>query len=271
MTKPKPISEVTVTTTHTLKPGKGRVVIDSSKTPPEVLKIDHGLCIPSCEFCGGLGLLRYDVPVGHPNFGQLHDCPNLPPSPINYSLFGLTEQFTHMGWGDILPINDGHQTRDILKDLLSTGYGWLYLHGANGLGKTFSASIAVAEALRQGMSAEIMVVADLLDYLRDAYSAESPIADRVNKIIDLDLLVLDEFGAQYSTPWAEEKIQTILQKRYRNASEEGRGITIFTSEFAPEDSLAPYIQDRLRDSRFGKNTIIKLTGKSVRPVAGQTK
>jgi DNA replication protein DnaC len=30
----------------------------------------------SCEVCGGLGVIRYDVEYGHPAWGKLHPCPN---------------------------------------------------------------------------------------------------------------------------------------------------------------------------------------------------
>jgi len=39
------------------------------------------LC-PLCDkspICGGLGLVRYDVPIEHPNFGKMYRCPNNPP------------------------------------------------------------------------------------------------------------------------------------------------------------------------------------------------
>jgi len=30
---------------------------------------------PDCRVCLGLGFVRLDVPVGHPDFGWLFDCP----------------------------------------------------------------------------------------------------------------------------------------------------------------------------------------------------
>lgn len=30
----------------------------------------------SCDICGGLGVIRYDVDYGHPAWGKLHPCPN---------------------------------------------------------------------------------------------------------------------------------------------------------------------------------------------------
>jgi len=254
MTKPKPISEVT----YTLKPGKGTLVINKRTEYKYNLTT---YCIPDCEICGGLGLVQ-PAPKA-----KLAACPNLPPRPIKWNLFGLSDKFENLGWGNVEDYNGAHKIVISLKKLVSQGYGWKYLHGINGLGKTFLASITVAEALRKGMSAEIMQVSEMLLYFKDTFSNESSLMDRMNEIIELCVLVLDEYGAHKSTVWANETIQIILQKRYRNASEEGRGITIFTSELAPEDCLDTYIQSRLDDGRFGKDTIVKMTGKSVRTVA----
>lgn len=255
MTPPKPISEV----------------IKDVKKP--VSKIDYGyrilsLCIPNCELCEGDAWISAGAfPIDHPKFGQLILCPNLPPRPIKWNLFGLSEKFASLDWEDVRDYNDAHKIVTLLKKLVGQGYGWLYLHGINGLGKTFLSSITVAEALRKGMSAEIMQVSEMLLYFKDTFSNESSLMDRMNQIIELGVLVLDEYGAHKPTEWASETIQIILQKRYRNASEDGKGITIFTSELAPEDCLDTYIQSRLDDGRFGKDTIIKMVGKSVRTVA----
>ena len=29
---------------------------------------------PNCPYCGGMGYLRRDLPVGHPDFGKLETC-----------------------------------------------------------------------------------------------------------------------------------------------------------------------------------------------------
>ena len=251
MTKPKPISDIT----KEMKPNKSNGHYERVETD----------CDPDCEICGGVAFVK-----NLSNFGKIEPCPNRPPQPIKWNLFGLSEKFDTLGWDDIVDLNGSKKVTAALKDMIDQGYGWLYIHGGNGLGKTYLSSIATAEAIRLGMSAEIMLVADLLNYLKDSFSGEGKSTmTRMNELISLDVLVLDEFGAHKSTAWAEESIQTILQKRYKNASEDAKGITIFTSEQPPEVAAARYIQDRLRDSRLGKLTVIEMTGKSVRTMAGR--
>ena len=46
----------------------------STNTSTEIEFVSETLGKPDCEFCGGVGFLRSDVPVGHPNFGRLEPC-----------------------------------------------------------------------------------------------------------------------------------------------------------------------------------------------------
>ena len=42
-------------------------------TLPEAEQLDE---TPTCAVCGGLGYVRYELPVGHPDFGKLLRCPD---------------------------------------------------------------------------------------------------------------------------------------------------------------------------------------------------
>ncbi len=44
---------------------------NSSKTDPNAGSYPGD---PNCEICGGVGYLRQDLPVGHPDFGKLQIC-----------------------------------------------------------------------------------------------------------------------------------------------------------------------------------------------------
>ena len=43
---------------------------DSSKVEPARATLGD----PNCPHCGGIGYLRKDVPVGHPDFGEVFVC-----------------------------------------------------------------------------------------------------------------------------------------------------------------------------------------------------
>lgn len=94
--------------------------------------------------------------------------------------------------------------------------GWLVLMGVNGCGKTHLAA-AIANYLRQkGKPVLFIMVPDLLDHLRSTFSPDSRISyDEVfEKIKKAPILILDDFGEQSATPWAQEKLYQLINYRY---------------------------------------------------------
>ncbi len=62
-----------------------------------------------------------------------------------------------------------------------------------------------------------ITVPDLLDTLRFAYhDPESTFEERFEQIRSAPLLILDDFGTQNATTWAQEKLFQILNYRYIN-------------------------------------------------------
>ena len=125
--------------------------------------------------------------------------------------------------------------------------GWLLLAGANGCGKTHLAVAIVNERLGRREPAFFAFVPTLLDHLRAAFRPDSPIGydELFEQVKTTPLLVLDDLGAENSTPWAEEKLYQIVVHR-QNA----RLPTVITTNFvsmAQLDEAKPRIKSRLRD------------------------
>ena len=93
---------------------------------------------------------------------------------------------------------------------------WLLLRGGYGVGKTHLAAAIAKRVSQSGLPVMFVVVADLLDYLRATFQPGSPASyDRRFKALQrASLLVLDDLGAQNTTPWAAEKLFQILNHRY---------------------------------------------------------
>jgi DNA replication protein DnaC len=94
--------------------------------------------------------------------------------------------------------------------------GWLVLQGVNGCGKTHLAAAIANQLRREGKSVLFIVVADLLDYLRSTFNPESRVSydqffERIKKT---PVLILDDFGEQSATPWAQEKLYQLINYRY---------------------------------------------------------
>ncbi|MBI2888131.1 MAG: ATP-binding protein [Chloroflexi bacterium] len=94
--------------------------------------------------------------------------------------------------------------------------GWFVITGSSGSGKTHLAAAIANALLAQGSPALFVVVPDLLDHLRAAFNPAS--AESYDQLFEqvraAPCLVLDDLGAQSSTPWAQEKLYQILSHRY---------------------------------------------------------
>ncbi len=108
------------------------------------------------------------------------------------------------------------QSLSIAKDFAKNPEGWLILQGVNGCGKTHLAASIVNYRLAQGSSSFFIFVPDLLDYLRSSFNNNSkiPYDEFFNLVKESPLLVLDDFGQQSSTPWAQEKLYQLINYRY---------------------------------------------------------
>ncbi len=133
--------------------------------------------------------------------------------------------------------------------------GWLVLQGQNGCGKTHLASAVANRALQRGLSVFFAVVPDLLDYLRASFAPgrELPYDELFHLVRNADLLVLDDFGAQSATPWAQEKLYQVVNYRHLAGLP-----TIVTTDRSWDDLLAvnPRIVARIADPRAGVNVVI---------------
>lgn len=94
--------------------------------------------------------------------------------------------------------------------------GWLIFHGLNGCGKTHLAAAIANYRLAQGKPVLFVVVPDLLDHLRSTFSPDSKISydEFSEKLKEAPLLILDDFGEQSATPWAQEKLYQLINYRY---------------------------------------------------------
>ena len=137
------------------------------------------------------------------------------------------------------------QARQAAEAFADNPQGFFVLVGPNGSGKTHLAA-AISNAWRALGQDDIMfvVVPDLLDHVRAAFSPQSPVSydRRFDELKRTRLLVLDDLGTESATPWAKEKLFQLLNYRYTAMLP-----TIITTSVA-EDRLEPWLRTRIRDT-----------------------
>jgi len=101
-------------------------------------------------------------------------------------------------------------------DFARSPEGWLIFQGINGCGKTHLAAAIANYRLAHGKPVFFVVVPDLLDHLRSTFSPDSKISydEFSEKLKEVPLLILDDFGEQSATPWAQEKLYQLINYRY---------------------------------------------------------
>ncbi len=94
--------------------------------------------------------------------------------------------------------------------------GWLVLTGHVGSGKTHLLSAIVNRCLEGGVPAFYISVPDLLDHLRSTFAPTSEVSyDQLfDHVRNAAVLALDDLGAHATTPWAQEKLNQILNHRF---------------------------------------------------------
>lgn len=132
---------------------------------------------------------------------------------------------------------------DICKHYAQAPEGWLVLSGEYGSGKTHLAAAIANHRVELGDGALFVVVPDLLDHLRAAFSPNSPVSydRRFEEVRTTPFLVLDDLGTQSATPWAQEKLFQILNYRYV-----ARLPTVITTT-QKRDEIEPRLRSRMED------------------------
>jgi DNA replication protein DnaC len=211
----------------------------------------------TCPFCGGLGYVRADVPVEHPDFGKLVPCTchlaELAKRRAN-TLRALSDLDTldRMTFETFTPEAPGFSpdkqanlrwAYEEARSFALNPVGWLVLKGGYGCGKTHLAAAIANACVERGQPVLFITVPDLLDHLRAAFAPTSTAGydARFEEVRTAPILILDDLGTESSTPWAQEKLFQIFNYRYN-----ARLPTVVTTNHELEE-IALRLRSRLVD------------------------
>ncbi len=220
----------------------------------------------NCDRCSDIGWFTDDVSIDHPDFGRfvICDCQQNNSHEqdisqlIRYSNLGYLVRFNFESFlpefSSVPDVQSLIKTaKDAAIEYTTSPRGWLVLVGPHGSGKTHLSAAIANQCIQNGHIAIYIDVPDLMDHLRSSFAPDttysySEIFDRVR---NTPLLILDDLGSAYPTPWALEKLQQILNHRF-NAE---LPTVIATSQEL--SSLDSYIRSRLKTEPLSKIVRLK--------------
>ncbi len=219
-----------------------------------------------CPVCSGIGFVYADVALGHPDFGRAFPC-RCTRQEQDKGRQARLWQYSHLGaltrltFDNLISQGRSGEPRKqeqfirafkAARAFAAESKGWLVLIGPSGSGKTHLAAAIANERISHGYPVFFQSTPDLLDHLRSAYSPNSEIAydELFERVCNTPLLILDDLGAQASTPWAKEKLNQLLNYRFNNELP-----TVIASS-VPVDELEDRIRTRLTDSRMSQIYVI---------------
>jgi DNA replication protein DnaC len=118
--------------------------------------------------------------------------------------------------------------RDISENL-DKGRG-MWFWGDVGTGKTTLAMIIAKAAIDAGRSVAIYSLPRLLNLLRESLQADGGLTDLLDRLSVVDLLHIDDLGAENQTDWVLEQLYSIVNSRY-----EAERAIVATTNLMPDE------------------------------------
>lgn len=225
--------------------------------------IDHGNCIEWCPLCFGHGWLRQELPIEHGSFGKMLPCDNKPIS-VSIEGTGLHRADLELSWEAMRQTETLFKIKTAILELIKQGHGSIYIHGPSGTGKTVSGKIAVLIILRARKRARFCGQPEMMNELRlsytNQYDSNYEYSRRMNQLKGVKLLVIDEVARDQNTDLAIRSFSDLVNARHETGMFDT--LTIYISNYTPEQALDEHQADRMRDAR---NQVIHVAGQSVRP------
>ncbi|MED2022521.1 ATP-binding protein, partial [Bacillus thuringiensis] len=136
----------------------------------------------------------------------------------------------------------------------------LMIWGEPGNGKTHLAAAIANELSKQGFIVVFQSVPELLQRIRSTFNSDNKENETqiMRALLECDLLILDDIGAEKTTEWVEEKLFNVIDGRYRKELP-----TLYTSNLRPKE-LQEQVGKRSYDRMVETSLTIKNEATSYR-------
>ena len=176
-----------------------------------------------CPKCGGYGILIKDD-----GSTERCDCGVLTTLTFRrrYIHAQIPERFARKTLKAFHVARGDKMRREILNAANSYAQGFtkdedrgLLLRGGTGTGKTHVAVGILIEVVRRGFPGLYWNVTDLLREIRDSFNQSSDFTEReiLDRVNSVDLLILDDLGAESMTEKVRDRLYLIVNRRYEIA------------------------------------------------------
>lgn len=181
-----------------------------------------------------------------------------------FSISNLGERFSKSTFESFLDRNGSETVYKVAVKYVKTFKEWngesLMLWGEPGNGKTHLAAAIVNELSKKGYIVVFQSVPELLQRIRSTFNSENKENETqiMRALLECDLLILDDIGAEKTTEWVEEKLFNIIDGRYRKELP-----TLYTSNLEPKE-LKNQVGKRLYDRMVETSLTVKNEAASYR-------
>lgn len=239
------------------------------------MKTDIPVASFECPYCAGSGWEHVEGSSG------VRRCRCLDSSRLQRLLAQarIPTRYEHCDLESYMPTEDSQRRakRDVERfiekyPLIDVG---LLFMGPCGVGKTHLAVSLIRHIiLDRGDRALFYDFRDLLREIQASWNSVSQSSefDVLRPVLEADVLVLDELGANKPTEWVRDTIAHIINCRYND-----KKITVFTSNYldqparSGEESLSDRIGVRLRSRLYEMCKVVEIRGEDFRQQIKQAK
>ena len=174
-----------------------------------------------CVRCRDTQWIRYNVPLGTSQWGDLFRCPDCSSLTEDQKkrIAGIPERQNNQSFETFKPAwNPTAQIAyNTCKDYAAGMHvPWLVLSGGYGTGKTHLIRAIALSLISRNCSVRIWYIPTLLDFFKMGINAKEDHSSLVTVVNAVETLILDDLGVEYSTDYTESLLEKVLKIRYES-------------------------------------------------------